>query len=324
MRTRSRLVPTLLLIAITALGLAAQQAAPAAYEAQILAEREQRVNRLRTGDCSPLKKVSSHRLNDSGRVTVGSSPAADIRVEGEGIAPIHVVVEGASLTPTLRAAGGKVFSTWDNKERPTWTLRNEFGFRMGARNILYWVNDATGVRTLQVFDPEAAPLKRFRGLEFFPVDPAFRMTGEVIPFPKPERLELLDSAGREQPFWLYGELRFTVQGVRCALELYTASLEPEAIRTGGFNLMFTDATSGKESYPATRYLAVEGKTRGTVTVDFNRAMTPPCNFSPLYSCPFPRKQNRLPVAIRAGEKWYRDALRSSPGHPARALPASSF
>lgn len=34
---------------------------------------------------------------------------------------------------------------------------------------------------------------------------------------------------------------------------------------------------------------------------------PPCNFSPLYSCPFPRKQNRLTTAVRAGEKWYRES-----------------
>lgn len=310
MRTWTRFLATLLLILAATLGVPAQQPTPSAYEARILAERQQRVSQLRGGDFSPLKKLQVHRLTDSGRVTVGSSAEADIRIEAEGIAPIHVVVEGTSLTPTLRAAGGRVFSTWDNKERTVWTLENEYGFRMGARNILYWVNAATAARTLQVFDPEAAPLKRFRGLEYFPVDPAFRVTGEVVPFSKPERIELLDSAGREQPFWLYGELRFTVQGVRCALELYTSSLDAEAIRTGGFSLMFTDATSGKESYPATRYLSLEGKTAGPVTIDFNRAMTPPCNFSPLYACPFPRKQNRLAVAIRAGEKWYRDSAES--------------
>jgi hypothetical protein len=72
-------------------------------------------------------------------------------------------------------------------------------------------------------------------------------------------------------------------------------------------LIFQDETSGRESYPAARYLYVESKPRGQLVVDFNRAFSPPCNYSKVFSCPLPRPANRLPVAIPAGEKWYRAA-----------------
>jgi hypothetical protein len=300
-----------ILLVATGLGAAIQENR-SDYEARILKEREQRVIRLRAGDFSPLKKIRVHRLSDSGRISVGSGPEADIRIESQGIAPVHFVLEGKSVTPTLRAIGGRVVSTWDKKERAEWVLRHEYGFHLGNLNVKYWVNPQTGVRTLQVFDPEAPAMKRFPGLEFFPVDAAYRVEAEVVPSAKAQPIQLIDSAGNQQSFWIYGELRFRLQGKSCALELYTPGLDPAVIAKEGFTLMFTDETSGKESYPATRYLSIEGKLNGPVTVDFNRALTPPCNFSPLYSCPFPRKQNRLAVAIRAGEMWYRDPAEARP------------
>lgn len=48
---------------------------------------------------------------------------------------------------------------------------------------------------------------------------------------------------------------------------------------------------------------------GRVVVDFNRAESPPCSLNPLNSCPFPRKQNRLPVRITAGEQWTRSGVK---------------
>jgi hypothetical protein len=251
-----------------------QSASLTTYEAAVLKDRERRVDRLRNGDFSPLKKVAIHRLNDSGRVTVGSGPEADIRIEGQGIEPVHVVVEGTSATPKLRALGGSIFSTWDKKPRNDWMLRHEYGFHLGRLNILYWVNQRTGARTLQVFDPEAPAMKHFKNLDFFAIDPAYRVKAEVVPYPAPERVKLIDSVGKEQDFWVYGQLKFRVKNVPCALELYAPSLEPELIRKEGFTLMFTDETSGKESYPATRYLSLQGMTSGEVTVDFNGAFTP--------------------------------------------------
>jgi hypothetical protein len=89
------------------------------------------------------------------------------------------------------------------------------------------------------------------------------------------------------------------------MELYTTTLDGSAIARDGFMLIFADLTSGRESYYAARYLDIPGKLAGKVTVDFNLARNPPCAFSAVYTCPLPRAQNRLPVAIRAGEKAYK-------------------
>jgi hypothetical protein len=71
--------------------------------------------------------------------------------------------------------------------------------------------------------------------------------------------------------------------------------------------VFSDKTSGKETYGACRFLYVEWPSPGatTIVLDFNRAENPPCAFTPFAMCPLPPKENRLPFAIAAGEKNYR-------------------
>ena len=297
---------TLALLLPAVLSVAAQQADDGAYAAEITRLRQQKDANFRTSPFSRLALVHRQYLNDSSRVAIGSGPEADLRLEGQGIAPLHALIEGASLTPVLRAQGEAAISSLDNPPQRLneLTLKNGTRFHIGRFNLLYRLNPVWG-RTVEVFDPEAPAFRAFTALDYFPVDPAYRVTGEIIAYEKPERVKLIDSQGREQPHWLYAELRFTLNGTPCRLELYTLSLDPLEIQREGFMLIFTDATSGKESYPAARYLYVEGKLSGQIVVDFNKTFNPPCNYSPVFTCPFPRPQNRLPVAIRAGEKWYR-------------------
>jgi len=70
--------------------------------------------------------------------------------------------------------------------------------------------------------------------------------------------------------------------------------------------VISDATSGKETYGASRFLYVDWPKEGarTIVLDFNRAENPPCAFTPFATCPLPPKENRLPFAVTAGEKNY--------------------
>ena len=70
------------------------------------------------------------------------------------------------------------------------------------------------------------------------------------------------------------------------------------------SILFTDRTTGKETYGAGRYLDLEPPQDGLYTVDFNRAYNPFCAYTGVYNCPIPPPENHLPVAIRAGEKTY--------------------
>lgn len=84
----------------------------------------------------------------------------------------------------------------------------------------------------------------------------------------------------------------------------------EALDEGGDELflIFADRTSGHGSYSAGRYLYVpKPGADGRVPVDFNRAYNPPCAFTAFATCPLPPPENRLDLAITAGEKAYASA-----------------
>jgi hypothetical protein len=88
-------------------------------------------------------------------------------------------------------------------------------------------------------------------------------------------------------------VRFEFQGTGC-------SLEP--VESGGkLFFIFRDGTSGKETYGSGRFLYADRPKDGTVILDFNKAVNPPCAFTLFATCPLPPAQNRLPVRIEAGE-----------------------
>lgn len=309
------LLAAVTLVAAILLTLTAQRARnkdEQAYVAEINRYRQEKDQRFRISPFSRLALIHRQYLKDQPRVTIGSGAEADLRLEGQGIAPLHAVIEGTSRTPVLRAQAEAEVWALDNPPQRVQELtltETSSGFRIGRYNLLYRINPVWG-RIAEVFDPEHPALKAFTGLDYFPVDSDYRISGEIVAYEKAERINLIDSHGNEQPYWLYGELRFRLQNTDCRLELYTLTLDPKGIEQDGFMLIFADATSGQESYPAARYLYVEGKLSGRITIDFNRAFSPPCNYSPVFTCPFPRPANRLPVAIRAGEKWYRKTAKT--------------
>lgn len=95
-----------------------------------------------------------------------------------------------------------------------------------------------------------------------------------------------------------GRLIFDLDGPRSLIAFQAPS--------GGLHVLFTDRTSGVTTYPAVRSLDVAGpNAKGQVRVDFNRALNLPCAYTPYATCPLPPPENRLDVAIEAGEKWKR-------------------
>jgi uncharacterized protein (DUF1684 family) len=83
----------------------------------------------------------------------------------------------------------------------------------------------------------------------------------------------------------------------------TVRLEP-LLEDGELFFMFKDATTGKSTYAAGRFLYAALAKNGGVELDFNRAHNPPCAFTAFATCPLPPRQNTLPVAVEAGEKKY--------------------
>ncbi len=135
----------------------------------------------------------------------------------------------------------------------------------------------------------------FSGLAYYPENPDLRFEVKVERFKDPQTIKMQTSTGDVQDYVRYGRFRFEVEGQPAELTVYSAG-DGEAF------VPFADATSGRETYGAGRYLEIEPVGRDRFEVDFNLAYNPWCAYSAHYSCPFPPPENRLQVAIRAGEK----------------------
>jgi uncharacterized protein (DUF1684 family) len=139
----------------------------------------------------------------------------------------------------------------------------------------------------------------FTGLPYWPYDPALRFEVEVEPAAA-QRLNAISSTGEPYPLDRIG---------RVSLPAGTLDVFWVAVYGGGVFLPFRDATSGKESYGAGRYLldtvkgADLGGDDGRLVVDFNYAYNPSCAYDPQWSCPLAPPGNRLTVPIRAGERF---------------------
>jgi hypothetical protein len=146
----------------------------------------------------------------------------------------------------------------------------------------------------------------FAGLSYFPPDPAFRVVASVVPFAQREVVQLGSTKGDIRPQVRFAEVQFTLAGQQLRL---TGFQDVEATEADELFVPFRDATSGKESYGAGRYLEIEmepgadGKLMATL--DFNLAYSPWCAYNVAYSCTLPPAENTLPVAIHAGERTFK-------------------
>jgi uncharacterized protein len=141
----------------------------------------------------------------------------------------------------------------------------------------------------------------FPGLAYYPVDPAYRVPASLTEDRSgpPVVIELQTTKSERQPMRKVGTLGFTIAGVTYTL---TAFADEGDLEMNQLFVPFRDLTSGTETYAGGRYLSLTRTATGLYDLDFNRAYQPYCVYNHDYECPVPPRENRLPVAIRAGEK----------------------
>jgi len=140
----------------------------------------------------------------------------------------------------------------------------------------------------------------FTGVERYPVDPRWRVEAR-LEADSARSIAIPNVLGQVSEEPCPGRLVFTLDGRECALWPLGAPGEELFI-------VFADATSGAETYGAGRFLSAPAPdAAGRATLDFNRAVNPPCAFSPYATCPLPPAGNALAVAVRAGEKTWGEA-----------------
>lgn len=136
----------------------------------------------------------------------------------------------------------------------------------------------------------------FSGLSYYPYNPDLSLELEAEIFSDQAEIMMQTTTGDLRPFLRWGRVNFEVEGQKAALTLY---YNPQH---DSFFLPFADATSGAETYGAGRYLDPERLDERTFEIDFNLAYHPYCAYNEAYSCPLPPSENRLSVAISAGER----------------------
>jgi uncharacterized protein (DUF1684 family) len=136
----------------------------------------------------------------------------------------------------------------------------------------------------------------FTGLDYYDPNPELVFTVPVDPADGAE-VQIQTSDGAIRSYRRTGTVSIQVHGEDVTLTLYSTG-HP------GLFIPFRDATSGKSTYGAGRYLDIEPDSDGTVTIDFNEAYNPFCAYSDAYSCPLPPGENWLTVPIDAGEKTF--------------------
>jgi uncharacterized protein (DUF1684 family) len=155
----------------------------------------------------------------------------------------------------------------------------------------------TGSVGLRVHDPRSPHLAEFSGIPAYEPDERWHVTGTFTPFQHAETVTTgAVVAGLEHHHSAVGTIDFDIAGTAARLIAFART-------DGSLHLLFTDATSGVTTYPGARSLAVVGPDdAGQVVLDFNRAANLPCSFTDFATCPVAPPENRLAVAVEAGEK----------------------
>ena len=139
----------------------------------------------------------------------------------------------------------------------------------------------------------------FQPLPYYPIDQVYQVPASLAMAPGDEVLELPTSTGLRRKMRKIGALQFTLKGQALSL---TAFVDASTNDVSRLFVPFGDLTNGAETYPGGRYLDLERTATGIYDLDFNRSYHPFCVFNPKYDCPYPPKENRLAIPVRAGER----------------------
>lgn len=166
---------------------------------------------------------------------------------------------------------------------------------MGSLRFLVIVRGARiGIR---LRDTESDAARSFHGLNFFPLDMSYRVTAKFEPSAAKKTVDVPSVLGDINPTPVAGTVVFQLNGQE--MRLSDLGGDP----ANGLFFVFSDPTSKTDTYPGGRFLETDPVVNGTVVLDFNRAHNPPCAVTPYATCPLAPKENRLEMAIPAGEKY---------------------
>lgn len=169
-----------------------------------------------------------------------------------------------------------------------------------AGTVRFYVIKRGEQYAVRVKDSESPARVHFKGLEYFPIDPAWRVEAKFEPYVPPKKLEILSQVGTVEEYTCPGALVFEIGAKTYRLD---PVVEPGA--EDELFIMLADETNGKETYAVGRQMYTAAPdSNNRVILDFNKAFNWPCVFTEYATCPIPPPQNRMPIRVETGEKMY--------------------
>ncbi len=188
--------------------------------------------------------------------------------------------------------------------------RIEFDGALGVATVIV----RGGRFALRVKHANADSRLHFSGLDYWPGGIDWRIPGRFVAHPSGKTLPIANITGTTDLIPNPGAVEFERDGKPYRLEALDQG-------EGTLFLVFADRTSGHGSYGAGRFLdAPLPDAKGNVVLDFNQAYNPPCVFTPFATCPLPPPENRIDLAVVAGERDYLKPSSPTPTPRARTAP----
>jgi uncharacterized protein (DUF1684 family) len=263
------------------------------YEEQILRWRAKKYDDL-VKENGWLAVAGLHWLKE-GRNLIGSNPLCEVSLP-ESAPTFLGIVEKKGRTVRFQATEGvpveingkpvgKMLLKSTQEERPSFITWNRI------RLVLH---EHAGRYAMRVWDNTREERFSQPPLQWFPINRQFRFQARYTAYPEPRASGQPDTFGDTVDDRLDGYLSFTHEGKKYKLDV-------THVKDDKLFLKFKDLTSGRETYPPSRYLYTEPMMDGKVILDFNFSYSPPCAFTPYATCLFAPPQNQLPFRVEAGE-----------------------
>ena len=226
---------------------------------------------------------------------IGSDPESDIRLpqraparlgtfefDGNNVmlnveADLPVEVNGVLTTSALLDA--------DQEDVPSFITFSDM------RMVVVRRSKGVGIR---VWDNAREERRLFPSREWYPVKEELRIPATFTRYQTPKVVKMPDILGAILDEPMQGYVSFELDGRKHELIV-------EELPDRRLFIQFMDLTNNQRTYPSGRYHYTDAHENGTVFIDFNKAYSPPCAFTEFATCTFPPQENRLEVAIEAGE-----------------------
>ena len=259
--------------------------------------RQAREERLK-GDGGWLTVAGLFWLEE-GISRIGSDPSCEVRLP-IGSAPDLVGTltrDGASIVVRIEPA---VTATIDGQPVTSHPMRPDSS---GSPDVLelddlsMHVIERGGRYGIRLKDQNSRMRREFTGLRWYPVRSTYRIEGRLVPYEQPKEIPIPTVLKTNESMTSPGYVVFTIGETE-------VRLDPVLEGSDQLWFIFSDGTSGRETYSGGRFLKSALPIDGRVVLDFNYAYNPPCAYTPFATCPLPPSQNRLEISIEAGELNY--------------------